>query len=47
MIFNRQGTTIEAGYVNTDITYNHDTLRAEERMAHACDRPAGIYYGQH
>jgi hypothetical protein len=38
---------VEAGYVGDDFKYNRVTLRAEERLALACDRPAGIYYGQH
>jgi HK97 family phage major capsid protein len=46
-IYTRQGSTVEAGYTGDDFIYNRVTLRAEERLALACDRPAGIYYGQH
>jgi HK97 family phage major capsid protein len=45
-VFNRSGAVIEMGYVNEDFTKNLVTIRAEERLALACDRPAGIYYGQ-
>ena len=45
-VFNRSGAVIEMGYVNDDFTKNLVTIRAEERLALACDRPAGIYYGQ-
>lgn len=44
-IYQRQGAVIEAGYVNADFTNNLVTLRAEERLALAVDRPSGIYYG--
>ena len=46
-IFQRQGAVIEMGYVNEDFTKNLVTIRAEERLALAVDRPAGVYYGQH
>lgn len=45
-VFNRSGAVIEMGYVNEDFTKNLVTIRAEERLALACDRPAAIYYGQ-
>ena len=45
MIYNRQGATIEMGYVNADFTLNLVTIRAEERLGLGVDRPAGIYYG--
>lgn len=45
-VFNRAGAVIEMGYVNEDFTKNLVTIRAEERLALACDRPAAIYYGQ-
>lgn len=46
-VFNRSGAVIEMGYVNTDFTNNLVTIRAEERLALACDRPAAIYYGDY
>ena len=45
MIYNRSGAVIEMGFVNDDFTNNLCTLRAEERLALACERPAGIRYG--
>lgn len=44
-IYQRQGATIEMGYVNADFTNNLITIRAEERLALAVDRPTGILYG--
>jgi len=38
---------IEMGYVNEDFTKNLVTIRAEERLGLAVDRPAGVYYGAH
>lgn len=46
-IFQRQGAVVEMGYVNADFTNNLVTIRAEERLALAVDRPAAIYYGAH
>ena len=46
-IFQRQGAVIEMGYVNEDFTKNLVTIRAEERLGLAVDRPAGVYYGAH
>ena len=45
VVFNRSGAVVEMGYVNDDFTKNLVTVRAEERLGLACDRPAGIYYG--
>jgi HK97 family phage major capsid protein len=45
LLYQRSGAVIEMGYVNSDFTSNLVTVRAEERIALACDRPAGIYYG--
>jgi len=45
-VFNRSGAVIEMGYVNEDFTKNLVTIRAEERLALAVDRPAAVYYGQ-
>ncbi|MFZ3205699.1 MAG: phage major capsid protein [Pseudomonas sp.] len=44
-IFQRQGATVEMGFVNDDFTRNLLTIRAEERLGLAVDRPAGILYG--
>ena len=45
LVYQRAGAVIEMGYVNDDFTKNLVTVRAEERLGLACDRPAGIYYG--
>lgn len=44
-IFQRQGATVEMGFVNDDFIRNLVTIRAEERLGLAVDRPAGILYG--
>ncbi len=44
-IYQRQGATVEMGFVNDDFTKNLVTIRAEERLGLAVDRPSGIYYG--
>lgn len=44
-IYQRAGATVEAGFVNDDFTRNLVTLRAEERLALAVDRPSGIMFG--
>lgn len=44
-IFQRQGATVEMGFVNDDFTRNLVTIRAEERLGLAVDRPAAILYG--
>lgn len=44
-IYQRQTAVVEMGYVNDDFTRNLITIRAEERLALAVDRPAGIRYG--
>lgn len=44
-LFDRQTTTVEMGYVNDDFTKNLVTIRAEERLGLAVDRPSGILYG--
>jgi HK97 family phage major capsid protein len=44
-IFQRENAVVEMGYVNDDFTRNLITLRAEERLALAVDRPSMIYYG--
>ena len=45
VVYNRQGATVEMGYVNADFTNNVVTLRAEERLALAVEKPSAIYYG--
>jgi len=45
MVYNRSGAVVEMGFVNDDFTKNLVTIRAEERLALACERPAGIRYG--
>lgn len=45
VLYNRQGATVEMGYVNADFTNNLITIRAEERLGLGVDRVAGVYYG--
>lgn len=45
VLYNRQGATIEMGYVNADFTNNLITIRAEERLGLGVERPQGILYG--
>ena len=45
VIYDRQSVTVEMGYVNDDFTKNLVTIRAEERLGLAVERPAGVYYG--
>lgn len=45
IIYQRQGAAVEMGYVNDDFTKNLVTIRAEERLGLAVDRPAGIMFG--
>lgn len=47
LLYQRAGAVIEMGYVNDDFTKNLVTVRAEERLGLACDRPAGIFYGDY
>lgn len=44
-IFQRENAIVEMGYVNDDFTRNLITIRAEERLALAVDRPSLVYYG--
>ena len=44
-IYQRQGAVVEMGYVNDDFTKNLVTIRAEERLGLAVDRPVAIMYG--
>lgn len=45
VVYNRQGAVVEMGYVNADFTNNLVTIRAEERLALAVEKPSAIYYG--
>lgn len=45
VIYDRQSVTVEMGYVNDDFTRNLVTIRAEERLGLAVERPAGVYFG--
>ena len=45
VVYNRQGAVVEMGYVNSDFTNNVVTIRAEERLALAVEKPSAIYYG--
>lgn len=44
-MFNRQGVTVEMGFVNDDFTKNLITLRAEMRGALAVYQPLAVRYG--
>jgi len=44
-LYNRQGATVEMGYINADFTNNLVTLRAEERLGFGVEKPSAIYYG--
>lgn len=46
-IYQRQGVTVEVGFVNDDFQRNLATLRIEERLGLAIKRPSLVYYGQH
>jgi HK97 family phage major capsid protein len=45
MVYNRTGAVVEMGYDGNDFTKNLVTLRAEERLGLAVERPSLIYYG--
>lgn len=45
MAYQRQGAVVEMGYINDDFTKNLVTVRCEERLGLAVDRPSGLYYG--
>jgi HK97 family phage major capsid protein len=45
ILYNRQGATVEMGFVNDDFTKNLVTIRAEERLGLGVERPSLIYYG--
>ena len=44
-LYNRQGATVEMGYINADFTNNLVTIRAEERLGLGVEKPSAIYYG--
>ena len=44
-LYNRQGATVEMGYVNADFTNNLVTIRAEERLGLGVEKPSAIYFG--
>lgn len=45
IIYQREGTVVEMGYVGSDFTSNLITIRAEERLGLGVERPAGIMFG--
>jgi HK97 family phage major capsid protein len=45
VVYNRQGATVELGYINDDFTKNLLTIRVEERLGLGVERPTGILYG--
>jgi HK97 family phage major capsid protein len=45
VVYNRQGATVELGYINDDFTKNLVTIRVEERLGLGVERPTGILYG--
>jgi len=44
-LYNRQGATVEMGFVGSDFTNNLVTIRAEERLGLGVDKPSAIYFG--
>ena len=44
-IFQRESAVVDMGFVNDDFTKNLVTIRAEERLGLAVDRPSGIMSG--
>lgn len=44
-LWNREGVTVEMGYVNDDFTKNLVTIRAEERLGLGVERPSAFLYG--
>lgn len=46
VVYNRQGTTVEMGFINDDFTRNLVTIRAEERLGLGSEKPAAVLYGE-
>lgn len=44
-IYQNEGAVVEMGFVNDDFTRNLVTIRAEERLGLAVEKPAGVLYG--
>lgn len=45
VLYNRQGATVEMGFVNDDFQRNLLTIRVEERLGLGVERPSAILYG--
>jgi HK97 family phage major capsid protein len=45
VVYDRQGTTVEMGFVDDDFTRNLVTIRAEERLGLGVEVPSAILYG--
>ena len=45
VVYDRQGATVELGYINDDFTKNLVTIRVESRLGLGVERPTGILYG--
>ena len=45
VVYNRQGATVEMGFINDDFQKNLVSIRAEERLALAVEKPSAILYG--
>ena len=45
VVYNRSGAVVEMGFVGNDFTSNLITIRAEERLGLAVERPSGLRYG--
>jgi HK97 family phage major capsid protein len=45
MVYDRQGTIVELGFVDQDFTKNLVTVRVEARLGLGVERPTGILYG--
>lgn len=45
VLYARQGTTIEMGFVDKDFTNNLVTIRAETRLGLGVERPSAVLYG--
>ena len=45
VVYDRQASVVEMGYVGSDFTNNLITIRNESRLALAVEKPSAIYYG--